>query len=93
MAEKLEIKEHERAFLIKVEKFDLSPWLRKALDESANVTAVYDGLPLEELLMLDNLSDTTYPGLRWNLRRQRGRYLLTLLHPHNIMGNHVKGEP
>ena len=84
-----------KAYLLKLEKFDLHPWLKRALAEGTNVTAIYDGLPLEELLMLDDLSNNELPGLRWVLRRQRGRYLLTILHPKHLemTRDELKGEP
>lgn len=76
--------EHKPAILLKMEQFYLHPWLERALREKTNVTAIYDSLPLEELVMLDTVSDSEFPGLRWLLRRQRGRYLLTLMHPRHL---------
>ena len=82
--------EHKPAILLKMEKFYLHPWLERALREKVNVTAIYDSLPLEELVMLDTLSDNDFPGLRWLLRRERGRYLLTLLYPRHSDKSAVK---
>ena len=84
--------DHETAILLRLEKFDLHPWLQKAIEERANVTAQFDSLPLEEMIVLDNLSEGDYPGLRWFLRKQRGRYLLSLLYPRHLDKRRVKGE-
>jgi hypothetical protein len=87
--------EHKPAMLLKMEQFNLHPWIKRALQERTNVTAIYDSLPLEEMIMLDTLSDGELPGLRWVLRRQRGRYLLTLMHPKHLDkgAGEVQGEP
>lgn len=79
-----EMQEHRPAILLRLNKFNLHPWLRTALEERTNVTAMYDSLPLEEMVMLDALSEGEYPGLRWLLRRQRGQYRLTLLFPTHV---------
>jgi len=87
--------EHKPAILLKMVQFNLHPWLQKALELRTNVTAIYDSLPLEELVMLDTLTDSEFPGLRWVLRRQRGRYLLTIMHPKHLNKGpgEVRGEP
>ena len=89
------MREHEPAILLRLNKFNLHPWIRRALDEETNVTAIYNDLPLEEMVILDALSESKYPGLRWVLRRQRGQYMLTLLFPTHLSKGkgQIKGEP
>lgn len=84
--------EREKPILLKLEILDLDPRLLKAIQEGHNVSAYYDDLPLEELLVLDTMTGK-YPGLRWVLRRQRNRYILTILRGHHLEKPQVKGEP
>ena len=57
------------------------------------VSFTYSELPVEEMLILDDLA-LSYPGLRFFLRKQRGRrYLLTVLPVHNPTQERVSGEP
>jgi len=63
------------------------------IDKGIPVSFTYTELPVEELLILNELSEQ-YPGLRFNLRKQRGRrYLLTLLPTRHINEEKAKGEP
>lgn len=77
-------------FLYRPEWFDLL-WEGKALSFR------YTELPVEVLLFLSHLAEE-YPGLQFNLRKQRGRgkcYLLTILPHHHLdkEKGEVKGEP
>jgi hypothetical protein len=84
--------ERQKPILLKLEELSLHPLLLDAIQKGTNVTGIYDELPLEELLALDDLRHE-YPGLRWILRKQRGRYLLTVLKGRKLDLEHVKGEP
>jgi len=84
--------EREKPILLKLEILDLDPRLLKAIQSGNNVSAVYDDIPIEELLVLDSVAEQ-YPGLRWVLRKQRGRYILTVLSGHHLTKPKVKGEP
>ena len=82
-----------KARLLHLEVLELHPRLLKAIQEGNNVSAVYNELPLEELLVLDSMLDK-YPGLRWVLRKQRdNHYVLTVLRGHHLEKPEVKGEP
>lgn len=70
-------------------------WWEETIDRGIPLSFTYDELPFEELLVLDELN-RTYPGLRFNLRKQRGRgkpYLLTILPSRHLEDEEVKGEP
>lgn len=69
-------------------------WWQRTIDRGIPLSFTYNELPFEELLILDELGGK-YPGLRFNLRKQRGRYLLTILpskYPEKGQ-DEVKGEP
>jgi len=67
-------------------------WL-KYIRRHQNVTFRYTEFPLEELLVLNELSGQ-YPGLRWNLRKQRGDiFLLTILTGSQFQDRKNKGAP
>jgi len=68
------------------------------IDRGIPITFRYVELPVEELMILDEMSRGDYPGLRFNLRKQRGRgqsYLLTILPSRHLERDRteVKGEP
>lgn len=88
------MEEHEPAMLLRIDKLELHPLLLKHILEGSNVTGIFDDLPLEQLLVLDTVSDEM-PGLRWILRKQRGRYLLTVLSTKHVdkSRKEVKGQP
>lgn len=70
-------------------------WWSRTIAIGRPLSFRYGELPLEELLILDELSNE-YPGLRFNLRKQRGRgtgYLLTILPGKDMEREEVKGEP
>lgn len=61
--------------------------------KDAPVTWRFSELPVEELLVLEDMA-TTYPGLMFNLRKQRGKvYLLTVMRIRHPEEEEVKGEP
>ena len=85
----------KRPKLVKLEILSLHPKLLEAIQSGSNVTGIYRELPLEDILVLDQMS-TEHPGLRWVLRRQRrDRYLLTVLQTKHIDGTReeIKGQP
>jgi len=68
-------------------------WWKITVDKGIPLSFTYTELPLEELMVCDEMSQV-YPGLRWNLRKQRGsRYLLTILPSKHVEDEEVKGEP
>jgi len=68
-------------------------WWQVTIDRGIPLTFPYEELPIEELMVCDEMSKV-YPGLRFNLRKQRGRrYLLTILPSKNIELEGVRGEP
>ena len=72
--------------------YDLE-WWKITIDRGIPLTFPYDELPIEELMVCDEMS-RVYPGLRFNLRKQRGRhYILTILPSKHIEFEEVKGEP
>lgn len=80
--------------LLKLEILELHPKLLDAIQNGSNVTGYYQDLPVEDLLLLDQMS-SQYPGLRWVLRKQRQQYLLTVLQTKQLekTREQVKGEP
>lgn len=72
-------------------------WWEETIDRGIPLSFRYVELPLEELLTIDELSKSLYPGLRFNLRKQRGhgRYILTLLPTKDVEKDfgEVKGQP
>lgn len=69
-------------------------WWALTVDRGIPLSFTYTEIPVEELMACDEMS-RTYPGLRFNLRKQRGRrYLLTILPSRHMMEdeNEVKGE-
>jgi hypothetical protein len=72
----------ERPLLLRLENLELHALLLKAIEEGVSVKAVYDELPLEQILVLDMLTDER-PSLRFMLRKERGRYSLTILSRQN----------
>lgn len=83
-----------RGRLTKLEILELAPEMLKAIQDGSNVTGIYRELPLEDILVLDQMS-SEHPGLRWVLRRQRDRYLLTVLQTKHLDGTReeIKGQP
>ena len=68
-------------------------WWEQTIEKGIPLSFRLEELPLEELLVLDELSGQ-YPGLRFNLRKQRGaHYILTILPSKHIEEDTVKGEP
>lgn len=71
-------------------------WWEETIDRGIPLSFRYVELPLEELLTIDELSKSLYPGLRFNLRKQRGeQYILTMLPTKHLTKerDEVKGEP
>lgn len=68
----------EHPILLRLEKLELDAPLLKAIEEGVSIKAIYDELPLEHILILDVLTDE-HPKLRFLLRKERGRYSLTIL--------------
>ena len=72
-------------------------WWEETIDRNMPLSFRYSELPLEELLVIDELSRSLYPGLRFNLRKQRGPggYILTMLPTKHLTKSRdeVKGEP
>lgn len=66
--------------------------LDRCLDTLEPMTLLFVNLPIEELLVLDEIS-IRYPGLMFNLRKQRQGYLLTILPSKHLTEPEVKGEP
>ena len=70
-----------------------SKWWEMTVDKGIPLSFTYTELPTEELMVCDEMSKT-YPGLRFNLRKQRGRrYLLTILPSKHLEDDQAKGEP
>jgi hypothetical protein len=67
-------------------------WWQQTISQGLPLSFQYKELPVEELLVLDEYC-RRYPGMRFNLRRQRGRYLLTLLPSRHLEDEEAKGEP
>lgn len=70
-------------------------WWQRTIDRGIPLSFVYKELPVEELMVLDEMAKL-YPGLRFNLRKQRGnRYLLTILPSKDIDKDEteVRGGP
>jgi len=68
-------------------------WWEMTINRGVPLTFPYQELPVEELMVCDEMS-RQYPGLRFNLRLQRGRrYLLTILPSKHLEDGKVKGEP
>ena len=68
-------------------------WWEQTIDKGIPLSFRFEDLPVEELLILDEFS-REYPGLRFNLRKQRGqRFLLTILPSRHLTDNEAKGEP
>jgi hypothetical protein len=76
LKERLANREHP--LLLRLERLELDAPLVKAIEEGASIKAIYDELPLEQILMLDILTDENQK-LRFVLRKERGRYSLTIL--------------
>lgn len=75
-----------------VERLYDPDWFRCVV-EGRNMTLRYTQLPVEEILVLDEMA-AQYPGLRFNLRKQRAnRYLLTILSVRHPSSEEAKGEP
>lgn len=66
--------------------------LRRCLDTLEPMTMPFVSLPLEELLVLEEES-IRYPGLMFNLRKQRQGYLLTIVPSKHLTELEVAGEP
>ena len=70
-----------------------SKWWEMTVDKGIPLSFTYTELPTEELMVCDEMSKI-YPGLRFNLRKQRGRrYLLTILPSKHLEDDQAKGEP
>lgn len=68
-------------------------WWEITIDKNIPLSFTYAELPVEELMACDEISKQ-HPGLRFNLRKQRGaRYLLTILPSRDIDEPVVKGQP
>lgn len=59
--------DREPPIILRLEHLVLDTPLVKAIEEGASVKAIYDELPLEQILMLDMLTDEN-PKLRFILR-------------------------
>ena len=70
--------DRESPITLRLEHLEVDAPLVKAIEEGANIKLIYDQLPLEQILMLDILTDEN-PKLRFVLRKERGRYSLTIL--------------
>lgn len=68
----------QHPLLLRLEWLELDAPLLKAIEEGATIKAIYDELPLQQVLLLGVLADE-YPGLRWHLRKERDRYTLSIL--------------
>lgn len=71
-------------------------WWSDTIEGGIPLSFRYDELPTEELLVMEELSRSIYPGLRFNLRKQRGnRFVLTILPTKDpLLGvDKVKGQP
>ena len=58
--------DRERPLLLRLERLELDAPLLKAIEEGARIKAIYDELPLEQILILDVLTDE-HPKLRFLL--------------------------
>ena len=67
-------------------------WWVQTIERGIPLSFRSEELPLEEILALDECAHQ-YPGLRFNLRKQRGKYLLTILPPRHIGEENARGEP
>ena len=72
----------EHPLLLRLERLELDGPLLRAIEEGASIKLIYDQLPLEQILMLDILTDENQK-LRFVLRKERGRYSLTILSSQN----------
>lgn len=62
------------------------------INKGQPITFTYGEIPIEELLILDTMTQQ-FPGLMFNLRKQRGaRYLLTIMPLRHVDKEVVKGE-
>ena len=87
--------QRQRAKLTKLYKLELEPIVIQHILSGNHVTGEYDSLPLEQLLVLDEMAQKL-PGLRFVLRKQRGdKYLLTVLQTEHLdkTREEIKGEP
>ena len=75
---KQRLADRESPVILRLERLVVDAPLVKAIEEGASIKAIYDKLPLEQILMLDILTDEN-PNLRFLLRKERGRYSLTIL--------------
>ena len=75
---KQKLARREHPLLLRLESLELDTLLLKAIEEGASVKAIYDELPLEQVLVLDMLTGER-PTLTFVLRKERGRYSLTIL--------------
>jgi len=75
---KQRLADRERPLLLRLEHLEIDAPLVKAIEEGASIKLIYDQLPLEQILMLDILTDEQ-PKLRFLLRKEWGRYSLTIL--------------
>jgi hypothetical protein len=80
--------------LIKFDILTLDPRMLEAIQSGSNVTGIYSEFPLEDLLFLDEMTKEL-PGLRFVLRKQRDKYLLTVLQTKHLdqTREDVRGEP
>jgi hypothetical protein len=68
-------------------------WWEITINKGIPLSFTFNELPTEELMVCDEMGKK-YPGLRFNLRKQRGsRYLLTILPSKHLDEEKVKGEP
>ena len=75
---KQRLADRESPIILRLEHLEIDAPLVKAIEEGASIKLIYDQLPLEQILMLDILTDEN-PKLRFLLRKERGRYSLTVL--------------
>ena len=75
---KQRLADRESPIILRLEHLEIDAPLVKAIEEGASIRLIYDQLPLEQILMLDILTDENQK-LRFVLRKERGRYSLTIL--------------
>jgi len=75
---KQRLADRESPIILRLEHLEIDAPLVKAIEEGASIKLIYDQLPLEQILMLDILTDENQK-LRFVLRKERGRYSLTIL--------------
>ena len=75
---KQRLADRESPIILRLEHLEIDAPLVKAIEEGASIRLIYDQLPLEQILMLDILTDENQK-LRFVLRKERGRYSLIIL--------------